>query len=237
MRSPLRVHVLQHVSFEDEGSIGTWLRSVDSAVSTTRLFDRPELPPPEEIDFLIAMGGPMSANDEARLAWLASEKAFIREVIARDKAVLGVCLGAQLIAAAMGARIRRQTHLEIGWFPVFGLQAPPGCFAFPAQFLAFHWHGETFDLPPGAVHLARSEGCAHQAFQLGRRVLGLQFHLETTFEGVQALVAHGRHELMQGPFVQPETEILGASHAWYRGAHAILVEVLDYLSQGLVGSV
>jgi GMP synthase-like glutamine amidotransferase len=133
-------------------------------------------------DALIFMGGPMSANDD--LPFLRQEMTFIRQAIARRQPILGICLGSQLIARAMGATVRRNSAKEIGWY---GLQFTPAAagdrlFDELAQETVFHWHGETFDLPPGAELLASSNLCHHQAFRAGEHVYGLQFHLEVTPE-------------------------------------------------------
>lgn len=227
----MRVHVLQHVPFEGPGRIGDWLEARGARVGWTRLFAGDPLPAPDGIDLLVAMGGPMSANDEATLPWLKDEKRLIREVIVRDLPVLGVCLGAQLIASALGARVYRSPVAEIGWFPVRGVATPDWAFRFPPEFPAFHWHGETFDLPDGAVRLARSDACEHQAFQVKRHVIGLQFHLETTVEGVDALVEHCGDDLVEGSHIQTSDELKSAPAARYAAMHALLDGVLGYLTE------
>ena len=149
----------------------------------------------------------MSVNDEGELDWLRPEKQLVREAVARGIPVLGVCLGAQLIASALGAPVYPGTAREIGWFPVHGVPDVAPAFQLPPEHVAFHWHGETFDLPPGAVRLAGSAACENQAFQIGRHVIALQFHLETTPAGVDALIEHCRDELVPGPYVQTELEL------------------------------
>ena len=129
----------------------------------------------------------MSVNDEDVLDWLRPEKQLVRDAVARGIPVLGVCLGGQLIASALGARVYPGAASEIGWFPVHGVPDVAPSFQFPPEILAFHWHGETFDLPAGAVRLAGSAACENQAFQVGRNVIALQFHLETTPDNVEAL--------------------------------------------------
>jgi GMP synthase-like glutamine amidotransferase len=151
----MNVHVLQHVAFEGLGSIHQWLDARRAQTSYTRFFENHRLPALDKVDLLIAMGGPMSVNDDAELPWLLSEKQFIRDAVARDIPVLGVCLGAQLIASALGSRVFRTPVKEIGWFPVQAVAVSEPAFRFPSECLVFHWHGESFDLPDGAVRLVR----------------------------------------------------------------------------------
>ncbi len=227
---PLRIHVLQHEPFEGIGSMAPRLAALGAEIRTTRLYEDPALPASSDADLLIAMGGSMSVNDEARLPWLRPEKRFLRAAIDAGTAVLGVCLGAQLIADALGARVTRNPVPEIGWFPVEGVPPPAGvdAFRFPDRFRAFHWHGETFALPPGAIHLARSAHCAHQAFQFGPRVIGLQFHLETTPDSAQALMEGCADELIPGvPTIQSAEAI--RSSAQYEEIDALMGAVLAYL--------
>ena len=226
----MRVHYLQHVPFEGLGSMEPWFRAAGHEITTSRFFESPELPELDEVDLLVAMGGPMSVNDEQEFPWLVREKRFVGAAIEAGKAVLGVCLGAQLIASAMGARVYGNRFKEIGWFPIQGV-APTAApvFRFPSSVEVFHWHGETFDLPPGAVRLARSAGCENQAFQLGRSVIGLQFHLETTPASARALVSNCRAELLPARYVQSETTILGASPGRYRAINGLMAKVLTFL--------
>ena len=158
----MRAHWLQHVRFEGLGTIEPWLLAAGYEITGTAFFESSEMPPIGDVDLLIAMGGPMSVNDEQRYPWLIREKQYIRLAIDSGKPVLGICLGAQLIAAAMGAQVYANPVKEIGWFPVYGLTSGRGSvFTFPPTIEVFHWHGETFYLPPGAVHLSRSAGCGH----------------------------------------------------------------------------
>jgi GMP synthase-like glutamine amidotransferase len=228
----MRTHYLQHVPFEGLGSIEPWLRKAGHDIGSTRLYENDTLPSPENLDLLIVMGGPMSVNDEVDHPWLADEKRFIREVIASDTPVLGICLGAQLIASALGARVYANPLKEIGWHPIEGVSSSSNenGFCFPASLAVFHWHGETFDLPPGAIHLARSEGCEHQAFMLKQKVMGLQFHLETTAESAQQIVTHCRDELTPSRFVQSEMEILSTSPESYAAIHRVMGEILTWLT-------
>lgn len=225
----MNVHVLQHVPFEGLGSIAPWLQARSARISHTRFYESPVLPDLATIDLIIAMGGPMSVNDEADLPWLISEKEFLRSAIQLGIPVLGICLGAQLIASALGASIHPGKHREIGWFDITSVPSPSHTFHFPPTATVFHWHGETFDLPPGAIHLARSAACEHQAFQIGPNVIGLQFHLETTPESADAIITHCRNELITNTFVQSETALRKMPATAYMCINALMTSVLDYL--------
>ncbi len=227
----MRAHFFQHVPFEGLGSIGPWLESRGASVTGTRFFEEWTLPPVNEVDLLIVMGGPMSVNDESVYPWLSDEKRFIKEAIAGGKAVLGVCLGAQLIANAMGARVYPNAEKEIGWFPIHSVAIPgvKAAFQFPKESVVFHWHGETFDLPAGAIRLARSDACENQAFQLGRNAIGLQFHLETTPEAAKDLVGQCRHELVPAKFIQSEEAILSAASERYTAINVLMSDILSFL--------
>jgi len=226
----MKAHFFQHVPFEGLGSIEDWLQSEGYDIGVTRWFADETPPPPDEIDLLIVMGGPMSVNDEDIYPWLAAEKNYIQRWIEEDRPMLGVCLGVQLIASALGARVYPNAFKEIGWFPVTAVTpVPEPAFRFPSEQMVFHWHGETFDLPAGAIHLARSAACEHQAFQIGRRVIGLQFHLETTPATATALIAHCRDELIPGPFVQNEEILRSAPPDAYRRINTLMANLLEYI--------
>jgi GMP synthase-like glutamine amidotransferase len=228
----MRAHYLQHVPFEGLGSIESWLHASEYETSATHLFDSEELPCLDDIDLLIAMGGPMSVNDEKEFPWLSAEKAFIGDAIHSGKAVLGICLGAQLVASALGARVYPNAVKEIGWFPVTQVASRGRSIScFPESVDVFHWHGETFDLPSGATQLARSIGCETQAFQFGESVIGLQFHLETTPESAKAIVVNCRAELSPSEYVQCEAEILAAPLRNYQVINALMEQVLSFLQR------
>jgi GMP synthase-like glutamine amidotransferase len=225
----MHVHVFQHVPFEGLGSIAAWLKDQGACVTSTRFFAGDPLPLARSVDLLIALGGPMSVNNETEFPWLRDERRFVHEAIAAGIPVLGVCLGAQLIASALGARVYPNTVKEIGWFPIQSVPVPPWAFTFPPEALAFHWHGETFDLPDGAWRLASSKACENQAFQLGRHVIGLQFHLETTRESLRLLVEHCRDELVEGVQVQSERHLLATDATCFGAINELMKEVLCYL--------
>jgi GMP synthase (glutamine-hydrolysing) len=178
----VRVLAFRHVPFEGLGRIAPVLDELGIAFHDAEAYrDGASLPHPAAYDGLIFMGGPMSVNDP--LPYLAREMGVIQEAARIGQPVLGVCLGAQLIAKALGARVYRNPIKEIGWFDVEFTPAaardPLFAGAAPRE-TVFHWHGETFDLPAGAVRLASSSRCRNQAFRVGETIYGLQFHLEVT---------------------------------------------------------
>ncbi len=227
----MKVHVFQHVPFEGIGSMSSWLSKRQAAVTYTRFYESPSFPELRDLDLVIAMGGPMSVNDEAVFPWLRAEKTFISEAVRRGLPVIGICLGAQLVAGALGAKVRANPDKEIGWFEIEATPERDGSFRFPQKTTVFHWHGETFDLPPGSVRLARSAACENQAFQLGERVVGLQFHLEMTPEGLDSIIGNCRHELREGTFVQTEPEMRNAPDGAYENINSMMDDVLSYVTR------
>ena len=209
--------------------MGSWLDSRDAELGYTRFYESAELPDVRGIDLVIIMGGPMNVPDETTHPWLVAEKKFVREAIDQGVAVLGVCLGAQLIADVMGARIFPNEFKEVGWLPIEAVDGGEDSFAFPERMMAFHWHGDTFDLPVGALRLARSEACDNQAFQFGRNVIGIQFHLEATPESVSLLLEHCGAELVPSQYVQSDTFIRDASEAAYGKINRVMYELLSYV--------
>lgn len=226
----MRAHYLQHVPFEGLGSIEPWLQKAGYQISSTQFFNSVSLPEIVDIDMLIVMGGPMSVNDEKEYPWLIKEKEFIRNAIKAGKAVLGICLGAQLIASSMGAKVYPNALKEIGWFPVYAVESQCDfVFQFPKESLVFHWHGETFDLPKDAVQIAKSKGCENQGFQIGTNVMGLQFHLETNDPLARAIVENCRNELVEDKYIQPEAKILSVSQDRYLLINSLMEKILTYL--------
>ncbi len=236
----MRVVVLQHVPFEGPAAIETWFRGRGHSVSTRRLWLGDPAPAERECDVLIVMGGPMGVHDTDAYPWLESEIAAIRAQIASGTAVLGVCLGAQLVAAALGARVYRAREKEIGWWPVElnnGRAAErawePVLRRLPARATVMHWHGDTFDIPEGASRLGSTSICANQGFLYGDRVVGLQFHLESTEESVRRLTQECLNDIEHGHYQIHDRDRIRAMVRGARdhGGHArsILSFVLGHL--------
>ena len=201
----MRIHSLQHVAFEDIGSMQQDIQQQGHQLTTTHWYRGDQAPALDTFDLLIVMGGPMGVYDEDQYPWLAAEKLFLLSCIQAGKKIMGICLGAQLIACVLDAKVTRNAQREIGWFP---LTIAPAAAKHPiAKILAqcpevFHWHGDTFALPKTATLLAGSAACAHQAYAIGENILGFQFHLETTPESAQALITHCGNELDGSDYVQ-----------------------------------
>ena len=209
----MRIHYLQHVAFEGLGSMEAELRAGGHELSCTRLFANDTLPAQTDFDALIIMGGPMGVHDEATLPWLVTEKQFIKQTLATGKRVLGICLGSQLLAEVLGGRVFKNAYREIGWWPVTRRADCAGsalATAFPAEAEVFHWHGDTFMLPPGAQLLASSAGCRNQGFVWNEQVLALQFHLETTLQDARSWLAQDTDELDGSRYVQNAEAMLAS---------------------------
>jgi GMP synthase-like glutamine amidotransferase len=230
----MNIHVLQHVPFEGPGSIGDWCIANGHTMTTTLLCSPDAvLPETGTVDVLVIMGGPMNVYEEATHPFLLEEKDFIRGFLRTGRPALGICLGAQLLAVCAGARVVRAPNPEIGWFEVrptpAARQHPWLCSLLAAGPLLFHWHGDRFEIPPGAENLAITEANDNQAFVLGKgRIAGLQFHPEITPALLSQMVAEGRNELIAGAFIQSPETIL--SKADFREPGIFMRGIMDWLT-------
>lgn len=235
---PLDIHVFQHAPFEGIGSLAEWAGERGHQVSYTRFYAGGQPPEPFTYDLLIVMGGPMGVHDVQTLPWLMTEKRALVGALRSEKAVLGICLGAQLLADVLGAPVTRNLFPEIGWHPVeLGAEARRTWLseAFPDRFTAFHWHGDTFDIPSGAVPLGASEACANQGFLHGDKVLALQFHPEVTPASLEDLMGACGGELRPGPFVQ-DAESLRRGISLAPGLNVMMARACAHLERACLST-
>jgi len=231
----MKMAVLQHVPFEGQAAIADWAAANGVAVHAIHLYRGDPLPALGDFGMLTVMGGPMSVNDEAKYAWLAPEIALVHDAIGAGKIVFGICLGAQMIAKALGAKVYAGKNKEIGWFPVSRTGAVHPLFdGIPESFTAYHWHGETFDLPEGAVRLAETATTAKQAMAVGSHVLGLQFHIEATPESAVELLQNAASEIGSGPYEQTP-DVIRAGIGNCSSLRPLLDRVLSNLTSGAAG--
>ncbi len=230
----IRVHWFQHVDFEGLGRIAEWAKVRGHEVTRTQWFE-PGVAPPnaESIDLLIVMGGAMGVHDEDEYPWLKEEKAWLRRYFASGKPVLGICLGAQILADALGAEVKANDETEIGWFPVTRSAEATDTLIemFPDSFTPLHWHGQTFSIPEGAELFGSSEATANQGFAMDSRVLGLQFHLEMGPAEVEASIAGGHlGKDIADKYIQPANELQDGAKEHGARCRTLLYQSLDWLA-------
>ncbi len=221
----MRIHYIQHVPFEELGFLKVLIEKQDFKLSVTKVFENVSFPAMDQFDALIIMGGPMSVHDSDLYSWLIKEKIFIKEAINHNKKILGICLGAQLIAEVLGASVFPNSVKEIGWFSV----------DFSKTFInyineekqnhhVFHWHYETFNLPTGAFPIASSQYCENQGFMLGENILALQFHIEMMRDNVFSIVKHCKDEIKDSATIQTEDEILN-NESYFNNIHYLTQKI------------
>lgn len=224
----MNIALLKHVAYDGPAFLPQW-----AAREGHRLEDIlvPEVgvPAPEGFDRFVIIGGPMSIWEDDKHPWLEAERRFVAECVAADRPILGICLGAQLLAAHFGAVVQTGRHKEIGWFTVErnddALSTWLGS-ALPQRFDSFFWHGDVFGLPQGAQAIAGSAAHPVQGFVMGRH-LALQFHLEVTPEWASRLAERDAEELEPDRFVQTADVLLSRSPASYRESNRLMDAVLE----------
>ena len=214
-----------------------WAKSKGHQITSSLMYEdsaSPDIfPKQDDFDWLVVMGGPMGCYDEDELPWLAKEKLFIKETIDQDKVVLGICLGAQLIAEVMGGKVYKGEHSEIGWhlgkLTNAGLKSP-FLSEFPKEVYVLQWHGDTFDLPSGAQNLISGERYPNQGFSYGENLVGLQFHLEFCAKCVDRLCQGVGGELTASESVMNEKTIL-AKEDLFLASEMLLQRFLNNLER------
>ena len=227
----MNIHWIQHVPFEGLGNIKEWVIANNHQLTCTRQFKGDFLPTLDSFDMLIVMGGPMGVYDTDKYSWLTEELEFIKSAIKANKPVLGICLGSQFIAAAMGAKVYPGPTKEIGWFPI-NIKSNDGIFSFNSDSpTVFHWHGDTFDLPSNATLLASTNEVPNQAFMIDNSVIGLQFHLEQTEETLKGMIENCGQELTQGGVkIQSAEEIINEKNFFEENKKAMF-GILELLTR------
>jgi GMP synthase-like glutamine amidotransferase len=204
-----KIVTLLHAEFEQPGYITQWAGLNDFEIEPVHCWENPAYPDPQNVDRLLIMGGPMGGYEAMEYPWMLEEFRFIRAVIDAGKKVLGICLGAQMISAAMEAKVYPNQFPEIGWFEIKwnkAAQEHPLTYGVISHSKVFHYHGDTFDLPGNAVLLASSKGCQNQVYALGNNVLALQFHMEITNELLEEMLDH-EDDFEPDTFVQSKKKI------------------------------
>lgn len=203
---------LEHVAFENSANLGKRLRFDDYFIEPCRLFEGAKPSEPSAYDVILIMGGPMNIYEYEKYPWLKEEKLFIEKALNSNAKIIGTCLGAQLTADVLGAKTKKNPEKEIGWFDVKlnpKLLNDAAFGQFGGLLEAFHWHGDTFDIPAGALPLGSSEACDNQGFLYESNVLCTQFHLDYAFHSLEMMIEHCPHEIEEGgKFVQSPEEIL-----------------------------
>ncbi|MBI2079281.1 gamma-glutamyl-gamma-aminobutyrate hydrolase family protein [Candidatus Micrarchaeota archaeon] len=232
----MKIHIIMHESFEAPGAIEDWAKQRKHEITYTRLYEGTKLQEiVENIDFLIVMGGPQSpatTKDECPNFDAAQEIKFIRNAISAGKLVLGVCLGAQLIGEALGAKFDHSPNREIGVFELTlttDAKDDPIFSKFPKKFLVGHWHGDMPGLTAESKVLAISKGCPRQIVSYTPKVYGFQCHFEFTSETIEGMVRNCGQELRQYeglPYIQTEEELRKQD---YDAMNKLLFAFLDYM--------
>jgi GMP synthase (glutamine-hydrolysing) len=212
----MRLHLLEHDPIGiRHNNITTWAEKKGYAVNKTNVFEETQLPAQKDFDWLIVMGGSQHAWEEQEHPWLLAEKGFISEALSKDKIILGICLGAQLLAEALGGHVFSNEKEEIGWHKVTVSNEGKESFLFKnvqQKFLTFHWHSDHFSLPPECTRLAFSEPTINQAFIADdMRVVGFQFHPEYTIEMVRFFAKEYGHEWQKDRYVAGKEAVLSRS--------------------------
>lgn len=231
----MRVIVLQHAACEGPGEIARWAGARGHTVAVRHLYAGDALPVLDEFDLLVVMGGEMNIYQYRDYPWLKPERELIAATMQVGKRVIGICLGAQLIADALGSRVTQNRFHEIGWLPVdFTPEARKHFPALPASATVLHWHGDTYELPRGALCLAANDACPEQGFVIDGKCLGLQFHLEMDADLVRQTVEGSSDYSLwpKGPCVQVPDKILAGADIYSAPNKVMLDALLDAFMAG-----
>ncbi|MEO0453049.1 MAG: type 1 glutamine amidotransferase [Verrucomicrobiota bacterium] len=230
----MKIHWFQHVPYEGLGMIEEWADSSGHSLEKTFWPEKNTEPDLSQADALIIMGGPMSVNDSDQLPWLAIEKESLQNWLQTGRPVLGICLGAQLIAESLDGVVIENPERELGWYPLAtspGAAKDPLLSIIPDGLHVFHWHGETFTMLHKVIPLGASTACPRQGFHAPPGIIGFQFHLELGSAHLEELVGQGHLPEWEGPFIQDQATILKEAKDYEAGNKKVLFQLLDQWSQ------
>jgi len=215
----MRAHILVHAPFEAPGYVEQWIQEKGFSLSYTKVYEGESYPSIDSFDFLVVMGGPMGAYDDDIYPWMSTEKQLIKHAIDAKKKVLGICLGSQLLANVLGAKVYPNAHKEIGWWTVRKVDRKEKTIfdSYPNEATVMEWHGDTFDLPEGALLVATNDVAKNQAFVYGDHVLALQFHPEMTRESLLLLTDEEKANFKAGTYIQDLDYILSEERFFEQG--------------------
>jgi GMP synthase (glutamine-hydrolysing) len=223
----MKIAVLQHAAFEGPGEIASWAEKRGHDVRIHHLYRGDAVPALGDFELLVVMGGEMNIYQYRDWPWLKPESEFIKSALENGKRVVGICLGAQFLADALGARVVQNPDYELGWLPITWTSEARAAFPeLTANANVLHWHGDTFNLPDGAIRLAVSEGCPEQGFLIPGKCLALQFHMEVDPDLVK-LYVQSQGEWPAGKFVQKQETILAEAKMHCARNRELLHGMLD----------
>jgi len=227
----MKIHYIQHVNFETPGAILEWAQRKGASVSHTFSFNNEPFPFLNDFDALVIMGGPMNIYEDHKYSWLKEEKHFINKTLHFKKKILGICLGAQLLADVLGAQVYKNLETEIGISPVYLTKEIQNHSLFqnvPSSFMALHWHGDTFAIPKDAIRIAKNGVTPNQGFLYNNQALALQFHIEANENSLSNLLVNSQEDLKKtGPFIQSEKIISTSFRKHQKAMKNILFNILD----------
>ncbi len=206
----MRVLVIQHSAADSLAAAESVIAELGHEIITVRIDRQHPIPKSVDCDAMIMLGGPYPLTMQNRPDWIANEQELVRRYVDAGRRILGICLGAQILASALGATVHRNAQAELGWHTIRRTSEPASLAdkSLPPQMTVFQWHRDTFEIPKGAKHLYESGGCRNQAFSLNDRVYGFQFHLEADLRTIRTFLAVSKYRKLAGSGVQTDTEIM-----------------------------
>jgi GMP synthase-like glutamine amidotransferase len=209
----MRVLVIQHSAADSLAAAEDVILKLGHEIVTVRIDQQHPIPQTVDCDAMIMLGGPYRLTMDNRPDWMANEQKLVQKYIENGRRILGICLGSQILASALGANVRRNDQPELGWHELRRVSGQSNMVDanLPSQMTVFQWHRDTFEIPHGAQHLYESEGCLNQAFSLDDRIFGLQFHLEADMRTIRTFLAVSKYRKLAGKGIQTESEIMAGT--------------------------